>query len=76
MCHESVRIERYRAPIFGNGVLAPTERAEDVAKIIPRAGAVRAERHGAFGMRQRFRQPADVLQQRGQMGMSIREIRT
>jgi hypothetical protein len=74
MCHEGVRIERDRAPVLGNGVIVSAESAEDVAKIVPRTGTVRAQRDGALGMRQRFRQAADVLQQRRKMGMRIREI--
>jgi hypothetical protein len=65
MRRESARIGRDRPLILHNGVIAPAERAQNVAEVVPRAGAIWAKRDSALSMRQSFRQAIDVLKQRG-----------
>src|SRR6202163_2233174 len=74
MRHERARIDPERRLVLRDRLVAPSKRAENIAKIVAYAGTVRTQRDRAFRMRQRFRQTVRILKQGSQMDVAIDKI--
>ena len=74
MSHEKVRIDLKRRLVLHDRIVTPAKGAENIAEIVAGAGAVRAQRHRAFRMRERVRRAVGILKQRGKVKVSIGEL--